>query len=76
MPAASFQPEPPAPAPGGDADRGLGLLFRFLIATSIVVAAVMLAVAVDKMWILVPAMAVHLSVTLVLLKGLFNLLKD
>jgi hypothetical protein len=76
MPAPSFQPEPPAPAAGVDADRGLGLLFRFLIATSIVVAAVMLAVAVDKMWILVPAMAVHLSVTLVLLKGLFNLLKD
>jgi hypothetical protein len=64
------------PAAAVDSDRGLGLLFRFLIATSIVVAAVVLAVAVDQMWILVPAMAVHLSVTFVVLKGIFNLLKD
>jgi hypothetical protein len=36
----------------------------------------MLAVAVDEMWILVPVMAVHLFVTFVVLKGIFNLLKD
>ena len=76
MAATSFQPEPPEPATAVDADRGLGLLFRFLIATSIAVAAVMLAVAVDQMWILVPVMAVHLSVTLVVLMGVFKLLKD
>ena len=64
-----------APAPL-DSDRGLGLLFRFLIATSIAVAAFMLAVAVDEMWILVPVMAVHLSVTFFVLKGIFNLLED
>jgi hypothetical protein len=57
-------------------DPGLGLLFRFLISTSVAVAAFMLAVAVDEMWILVPVMAVHLFVTFVVLKGIFNLLKD
>ena len=59
-----------------DSDRGLGFLFRFVVATAIVVAAFMLAVAVDRMWILVPVMVVHLVVTFVLLKGIFNLLKD
>jgi hypothetical protein len=73
MPPKSLQPGHPASA---DSDRGLGVLFRFVIATSIAVAVVMLAVAVDRMWILVPAMAVHLSVTFVVLKGIFNLLKD
>src|SRR6478752_608551 len=51
-----------------DTDPGLGLLFRFLISTSVAVAAFMLAVAVDEMWILVPVMAVHLFVTFVVLK--------
>jgi len=74
MAATSIQPGPPAPA--ADSDRGLGVLFRFLLATAIAVAAVMLAVAVNQMWILVPAMAIHLSVTFVVLKGIFNLLKD
>jgi hypothetical protein len=62
--------------PALDSDRGLGLLFRFVIATSIAVAAFMLAVVVGQMWILVPVMAVHLSVTSLVLKGIFNLLKD
>jgi hypothetical protein len=57
-------------------DRGLGLLFRFLLATSIVVAVVLLAAAVDKMWILFPAMAIHLAVTFVVIQGLFRLLTD
>ena len=59
-----------------ESDPGLGLLFRFLIATAVAFAAFMLAVAVDEMWILVPVMAVHLFVTFVVLKGIFNLLKD
>ena len=78
MPATSHSPhDSPVPlGPALDSDRGLGLLFRFLIATSIAVAAFMLAVAVGEMWILVPVMAVHLSVTFLVLKGIFNLLKD
>jgi hypothetical protein len=72
----SLEPVPAAIPPRFESDRGLGLLFRFLIATSIAVAAFMLAVEVDEMWILVPVMAVHLSVTFVVLKGIFNLLKD
>jgi hypothetical protein len=71
----SFDGLPPG-SPSVDADPGLGLLFRFLISTSVAVAAFMLAVAVDEMWILVPVMAVHLFVTFVVLKGIFNLLKD
>jgi hypothetical protein len=74
--ALTVQPAPAATPASRDSDRGLGLLFRFLIATSLAVAAFMLAVEVDEMWILVPVMAVHLSVTFVVLKGIFNLLKD
>jgi hypothetical protein len=70
------QPAPAVRQAALDSDRGLGLLFRFLIATSLAVAAFMLAVVVDQMWILVPVMTVHLSVTFLVLKGIFNLLKD
>jgi membrane protein YdbS with pleckstrin-like domain len=57
-------------------DGGLGLLFRFLIAAAVAVAAVMLAVAVDEMWILAPAMAVHLFMAFFVLDGIARLLKD
>ena len=57
-------------------DVGLGLLFRFLLATSVVVAVVMLVEAVGQDWILVPAMAIHLALTYVVLHGIFLLLKD
>jgi hypothetical protein len=70
------QPVPAVTPAALDSDSGLGLLFRFLIATAIAVAAFMLAVEVDEMWILVPVMAVHLSVTFFVLKGIFNLLKN
>ena len=59
-----------------DRDAGLGLLFRLLIATSVVVAVVMLVEAVGQDWILVPAMAIHLAVTYVVLHGIFLLVGD
>jgi ABC-type Mn2+/Zn2+ transport system permease subunit len=57
-------------------DAGLGLLFRFLLATSVVVAVVMLVQAVGRDWILVPAMAIHLALTYLVLHGIFLLLRD
>lgn len=59
-----------------DRDVGLGLLFRFIFATSVMVAVVVLAQAVGQMWILVPAMAVHFSVTFYVLHGIFRLVND
>jgi hypothetical protein len=59
-----------------DRDPGLGLLFRLLLATSVVVAVVMLVEAVGQDWILVPAMAIHLALTYAVLHGIFLLLKD
>jgi hypothetical protein len=57
-------------------DVGLGLLFRFLLATSVVVAVVMLVEAVGQDWILVPAMAIHLALAYWVLHGIFLLLED
>lgn len=59
-----------------ESDVGLGLLFRFLLATSVVVAVVMLVQAVGQDWILVPAIAIHLALTYAVLHGIFLLLKD
>jgi hypothetical protein len=59
-----------------DSDVGLGLLFRMLLATSVVVAVVMLVEAVGEDWILVPAMAIHLGLAYAVLHGIFLLLKD
>src|SRR3954471_19022144 len=58
-----------------DRDPGLGLMFRLLFATSVVVAVVMLVEAVGQDWILVPAMAIHLALTYAVLHGIFLLLK-
>ena len=68
--------EPRLSPPHADRDPGLGLLFRFLLATSVVVAVVMLVEAVGQDWILVPAMAIHLALTYTVLHGIFVLLKD
>jgi hypothetical protein len=57
-------------------DVGLGLLFRFLIASFLVVGVVVLVDAVGQDWILVPAMAIHLTLTYVVLHGIFLLVKD
>jgi hypothetical protein len=59
-----------------DKDPGIGLLFRFLIATSVVVAVVMLVEAVGADWILAPAMAIHLALTYVVLHRIFLLVGD
>jgi hypothetical protein len=80
-------PQPSRPAAAGlgaqglsrshaDRDEGLGLLFRMLLATSVVVAVVMLVEAVGQDWILVPAMAIHLALAYAVLHGIFLLLKD
>src|SRR3954471_24417080 len=57
-------------------DVGLGLLFRFLIASFLIVGVVVLVDAVGQDWILVPAMAIHLALTYVVLHGIFLLVKD
>jgi hypothetical protein len=77
------RPAPPTlavtndPGPGrtyADGD-GLGLLFRLLLATLVVVAVVVVVDAVGEDWILVPAMAIHLSLTYAVLHGIFLLVK-
>jgi hypothetical protein len=81
--AALPRPAPPRlavtnnPGPGrtyADSD-GLGLLFRLLLATLVVVAVVVGVDAVGEDWILVPAMAIHLSLTYAVLHGIFLLVK-
>ena len=57
-------------------DRGLGLLYRFVGATALVVAVVLIVAAVGQLWILIPAMAVHLFVTYLVLDDIARLLKD
>ena len=62
--------------PGGKGrpDRGLGLLYWFVVATAIMVGTVLVASAVGKMWILVPAMVVHLSMTFFVLSAIVRLM--
>ena len=55
---------------------GLGVLVRLLLATLVVVAVVVVVDAVGEDWILVPAMAIHLSLTYAVLHGIFLLVKD
>src|SRR3954454_4815598 len=66
---------PAAPEPLGP-DRGLGLLYRFVGATALVVAVVFIVAAVGQLWILIPAMAVHLFVTYLVLDDIARLLRD
>jgi hypothetical protein len=79
------RPSRPATAAAGETgfsgshaerDVGLGLLFRFLVASFLVVGVVVLVNAVGEDWILVPAMAIHLALTYVVLHGIFLLVKD
>lgn len=68
------QPHRPTIETGRDA--GLGLLFRFLIASFAVVGVVLLVQVVGHDWILAPAMAIHLALTYVVLHGIFLLVGD
>src|SRR3954463_11585525 len=78
-------PRPSRPAAAGETvfsgshaerDVGLGLLFRFLIASFLVVGVVVLVSAVGQDWILAPALAIHLALTYAVLHGIFLLVKD
>jgi hypothetical protein len=66
-------PSPSAVEPLGP-DRGLGLLYWFVIATAIMVGGFIAAGAVGKMWILVPGMAAHLSMTFLVLSAIVRLM--
>ena len=55
-------------------DRGLGLLYWFAVATAVMVGAVLVASAVGRMWILVPVMVVHLSMTFFVLSAIVRLM--
>ena len=63
-------PQPPA------ADRGLGLLYWFVVATAVMVGAIVAAGAVGEMWILIPGMAVHLLMTFLVLSAILRLMTD
>lgn len=66
---------PGAPTPLGP-DRGLGLLYRFVGATALVVAALLVVNAVGRSWVLAPAIALHLVLTYVVIAAIARLLKD
>jgi hypothetical protein len=58
------------------ADRGLGLLYWFVVATAVMVGAIVAAGAVGEMWILIPGMAVHLLMTFLVLSAILRLMTD
>jgi hypothetical protein len=65
------------PSPGGDGvSRGDRLLLVFSAATIIMVVAVVLVGAVDRMWVLVPVMLVDLAATFAVIATLVSLLGD
>jgi hypothetical protein len=59
-----------------EGDRGLTLLLLFLGATSVMVVDVVVASAVDRWWVLIPAFVVLLLMTLVVFTGIMRLLAD
>lgn len=59
-----------------DTDRGLRLLGIFTAATVIAVGAVVLAAAVERYWILVPAMAIHLTTSAVVFAAIMQLVRQ
>jgi hypothetical protein len=80
-------PRPDAPPPtspmivgrssgGGRLSRGDHLFLAFFAATMIMVVAVVLVGAVDRMWVLVPVMLVDLTVTFALIATLVSLIGD
>lgn len=60
----------------GRASRGDHLLLVFSAATVIMVVAVVLVGAVDRMWVLVPVMLVDLAVTFAVIATLVSLTGD
>ena len=65
------------PSPGaGRSSRGDHLLLVFCAATVIMVVAVVLVGAVDRMWVLVPVMLVDLAVTFAVIATLVSLTGD
>ena len=69
----STQPEPAASALR---DRGLGLLAVFTGAGLVIVLLVGVVGLVDRAWILVPVMIIHLALTAVVLLVMIRLLDD
>ena len=76
QPAAAVQPHPSGATPLPDSDRGLGLLFSFVGALSVMVADVLVIGAVEESWILVPGFAVLLLVTAIVFVAIMRLLAD
>jgi hypothetical protein len=68
------------PAPGGKSpplrDRGISLLAIFTAATLLIVALVCVVAGIDRWWILIPVMAVDLTVTGAVLAVMVRLLND
>jgi len=82
VPAPDAQPAPqahdphdPRPAPA-DRDRGLGLLYSFVGAATIMVGDVVVVGAVEQSWVLIPGFAVLLAMTLIVFRGIMRLLAD
>jgi hypothetical protein len=70
------EPSIPARRPPPEADHGLTLLIIFTSSALLVVALVVLAGAVDQMWILAPIMFVDFAVTAAVLVTVAKLLQD
>lgn len=75
------QPSDAPPAAAEDAsrplrDRGVSLLAVFTGATLLIVALVCLVASIDRWWILIPVMAVDLTVTGAVLAVMASLLDD
>jgi hypothetical protein len=71
----SSQSQDSGPA-GPDGDRGMSLLFAFFGAMAIMVGDVVLVSAVDRWWILIPAAAILLLMTFVVLADIMRLLAE
>jgi hypothetical protein len=68
--------EPPEPEPQLDGERGLILLLTFTVAMLVMVGMATLAAVVDRMWILIPVMAVDLIVTVGVIASIAGLLNN
>jgi hypothetical protein len=68
--------EPPDPEPQLDRDRGLTLLLTFTVAMLVMVGLATLVAVVDRMWILIPVMAVDLMVTVTVIASIAWLLSN
>jgi hypothetical protein len=67
-------PDPPDPGQQPDGDRGLILLLTFTVAMLVMVGLATLAAVVDRMWILIPVMAVDLMLTVTVIASIAWLL--